>query len=659
MNPAENEGTCHGLRPVKKLMRTMRMKYWDQLAECLESEDFEKTENVLSQIEKEEIPIGYVDRIFRFMEEHPDTDYGEPGPIVHFLERQIPSLYEAMLLKSVTNKPTCHTLWMLNRVINSYGAADSESFMQALQEAAVRTDIPEDVRKEAATFLKFQGAELDRRAAKKPASGQTAFGSAVPQASGQVASGIAAPQPAGIAAELNRLDKFKRSLLQKAIAEGKWDVAEDLIAQGIDVNNQDSYGSTALHELCRKADNVELIEQVLKAGGNPNLRDLDDMSPLYMAVDRDCGECGEKYKIIELLLKYGADKDLLCANGTTPAERAEQTGDEVAAELLARYPSNPVEKNYPKDANELYAFAHGQFRKHSYVVAVEAILTLPQEEITSDMAGTLIASYNNMGRYDDALAACERLQHLYRNKMRVWYYFTSYAYVGKKDCEKADESIAAGIAECDRERAAGIISERFYKSEIADFRDFEKQVKAIWAAAVGGPNRFSQFLEDMDSEALENAPEQELARLESLFCGKAPRMLMDAFREHVPVREIEGEDIIFYGIDRITEENTEAVPGANLYKLGLYTFASTADGDSICFDSRDPAFPVYQCSHSLLEDAEEISFYKDGEMKHLLFNDKTVRKVSGRVADSFEEFVEDLHNGEADLYSIEEMLAEV
>ena len=53
------------------------MKYWDQLTECLESEDFEKTENVLSQIEKEEIPIGYVDRIFRFMEEHPDTDYGE------------------------------------------------------------------------------------------------------------------------------------------------------------------------------------------------------------------------------------------------------------------------------------------------------------------------------------------------------------------------------------------------------------------------------------------------------------------------------------------------------------------------------------------------------------------------------------------------------
>ena len=29
---------------IEKLMRTMRMKYWDQLAECLESEDFEKTE---------------------------------------------------------------------------------------------------------------------------------------------------------------------------------------------------------------------------------------------------------------------------------------------------------------------------------------------------------------------------------------------------------------------------------------------------------------------------------------------------------------------------------------------------------------------------------------------------------------------------------------
>ena len=64
-------------------------------------------------------PKGFeaVEPILRFMENHPDVDYGTPGPLVHFVET-FPN-YEEKLIKSVERQPTPNTLGMLNRVINS------------------------------------------------------------------------------------------------------------------------------------------------------------------------------------------------------------------------------------------------------------------------------------------------------------------------------------------------------------------------------------------------------------------------------------------------------------------------------------------------------------------------------------------------------------
>jgi hypothetical protein len=56
------------------------------------------------------------EEILRFMEAHPDMDYGAPGPLVHFMEAL--SGYEGKLIESVERRPTPHTVWMLNRVIN-------------------------------------------------------------------------------------------------------------------------------------------------------------------------------------------------------------------------------------------------------------------------------------------------------------------------------------------------------------------------------------------------------------------------------------------------------------------------------------------------------------------------------------------------------------
>ena len=138
--------------------------------------------------------------------------------------------------------------------------------------------------------------------------------------------------------DVNDLDKYKRNLLQLAILEQKWDVAIDLIKRKIDVNNQDDKGRTALHYLCAKLVNVELVEAVLKAGGNPNLQSNEKLSPLYEIVSRPNNKyANERYQIIELLLNYGGDKALPCRNGRTAEEVVEIIGDLKAIALLKKY----------------------------------------------------------------------------------------------------------------------------------------------------------------------------------------------------------------------------------------------------------------------------------------------------------------------------------
>jgi|SRR5579883_911773 len=59
-----------------------------------------------------------VEPILRFMESHPSIEYGMPGPLVHYMEDFYHKGYEQKLVESVERKPTSHTVWILNRLIN-------------------------------------------------------------------------------------------------------------------------------------------------------------------------------------------------------------------------------------------------------------------------------------------------------------------------------------------------------------------------------------------------------------------------------------------------------------------------------------------------------------------------------------------------------------
>ncbi len=92
--------------------------------------------------------------VLAFMEDHPDLDFGSPGPLVHFVERFYGPEYVDELTKSVQRAPTSVTVWMLNRVINGTSASeDRQRLIGALSQVKSNSLAHPDARDLAGEFL--------------------------------------------------------------------------------------------------------------------------------------------------------------------------------------------------------------------------------------------------------------------------------------------------------------------------------------------------------------------------------------------------------------------------------------------------------------------------------------------------------------------------
>ena len=158
-------------------------------------------------------------------------------------------------------------------------------------------------------------------------------------------------------------------------------------------------------------------------------------------------------------------------------------------------------------------------------------------------------------------------------------------------------------------------------------------------------NQFYRFLSSLEDISFRKPTDEELQKLKEISSGKLPGLFMEVYTTAMPEEDAEFEDFVFYGIERMYEENTDYIPGANILPFGLFTFASTFIGDAVCMDLNDPQFSVYLCSHEFLCDEEEICCYEE-KMEHLPFTYENVLKVSHKLADSFAEFVKLLAAGE-------------
>lgn len=167
---------------------------------------------------------------------------------------------------------------------------------------------------------------------------------------------------------------------------------------------------------------------------------------------------------------------------------------------------------------------------------------------------------------------------------------------------------------------------------------------------------FVDFLSTIEGTSFRAAMDDEIAKLKELSDNRLPDDFIEIYSKSVLENKVEYGDIVFYGIGRMYDENTAYVPGTNIFSLGLFTFASTFDGDSICIDLNDTKLPVYQCSHELLCDETKISYYKKGEMRTLEFSYENVIKASPKLADSISDFIRKLIDNSVETYGVIDMI---
>jgi len=105
----------------------------------------------MEEIEENYNQLDSVQPLLRLMERHPLTDFGSPGPIVHFVERFYKKGYEEELLLSLKRMPTLHTVWMLNRLIN--GTDQAKFYLDILKEISENASCDKEIREEALHFL--------------------------------------------------------------------------------------------------------------------------------------------------------------------------------------------------------------------------------------------------------------------------------------------------------------------------------------------------------------------------------------------------------------------------------------------------------------------------------------------------------------------------
>jgi len=116
--------------------------------------------------------------------------------------------------------------------------------------------------------------------------------------------------------------------------------------------------------------------------------------------------------------------------------------------------------------DELYDLIEPFFDEGRYLDVIDAVEAFPEEKLTQNLVNLLAASYNNTKAYKKAIALIEKHKHLYENEMYKWHYYAAYAYEDLHEYKKTLDCIEAGIAECDRQKEAGILTAEDHDREV-------------------------------------------------------------------------------------------------------------------------------------------------------------------------------------------------
>lgn len=113
-------------------------------------EEVQKIENINS------IDKSIISDFLLLYEENPNFDFGMPGALTHFLESFYKNGYEEKLLESIHRRPTRHTLWMLNRIINGTNTNElKKNYIQELNYIAKNDKLNISIRDLAIEYIEL------------------------------------------------------------------------------------------------------------------------------------------------------------------------------------------------------------------------------------------------------------------------------------------------------------------------------------------------------------------------------------------------------------------------------------------------------------------------------------------------------------------------
>jgi hypothetical protein len=128
----------------------------EKLREAIYTERFIAVcERVTDDLKAAPAAIAAVGPILKLMEEYGTIDFGAPGPLVHFVEGYCKHGYEEELLASLARRPTPHTLWMLNRLLNGSEGEARKKYLEVLDEILSRADLSTALLATAGKFRKL------------------------------------------------------------------------------------------------------------------------------------------------------------------------------------------------------------------------------------------------------------------------------------------------------------------------------------------------------------------------------------------------------------------------------------------------------------------------------------------------------------------------
>lgn len=110
---------------------------------------------VTDKLEKLPNAFEAVEPIFKLMESNPNADFGDPGPLVHFMEKFDEQKYDEKLVESIRRCPTVPTLIMLRRIINGTYGSKKQRYIELFDFVINSPQVPEDEKEIAREFRSF------------------------------------------------------------------------------------------------------------------------------------------------------------------------------------------------------------------------------------------------------------------------------------------------------------------------------------------------------------------------------------------------------------------------------------------------------------------------------------------------------------------------